>query len=478
MKLRFQTISGLLVAGLLLANTSNAQWTRVGTNTYLTNTGDNVGIGTTTPAFKLDIVGTGNASMSFKSTTGNANVLLDRPNTTTTAGVNYRTAGTPYWQTGMINNSNYVVRNQALGASSIYCSYTTNYVGINTNSPDASLSVLNTSLIGIGTTGSFQIGGSATYNLVCDNNEVQARYNGTGSTLFLQYWGGDLSACASGGSANIYGPTYLSQTLNVTGNTSLGSNLYVTGNVGIGTSTPTYFLDVRGTTSFGQFKASSSWAGLIIDKAASTDNGYVIHRTAGADRWVEGTIGNEDFCVRYWPSGVNALTINTSNNVGIGTASPGYLLDVQGPTSGSSYYNINSNVNYVGSSDIRALYASSHPADGYGYGAQLYGGYYGLYSYCNDGAYGYGVGVYGAASGTAGTQYGVYGYASGGSTNYAVYASGLTYSTGGYSSSDAKLKKDIQPIANAMDIVNQLQPRTYTFRTSEYNYMGLPHKLH
>ena len=469
MKLKIHSITGLLVAGLLVANSANAQWTRVGTNTYLTNTGDNVGIGTTTPAFKLDVVGTGNASMSFKSSTGNANVILDRFNTSSTAGVNYRTNGTPYWQTGMINTNNYVIRNQALAGTAIYCSYTNNWVGINTNSPDAALSVASTSLGGIATTGSFQIGGLATTNLVLDNNEVQARYNGGGSTLFLQYWGGDINACQSGGSASFYGP------LNVSGVASLSSNLYVAGNVGIGTTTPTYQFDVVGSYSFGQIKGTSSWAGLIIDKATAADNGYVIHRTGGLDKWTEGTIGNDNFCLRNWPLGLNAFTVDAANNyIGIGTAAPAYLVDVQGNTAGSSYYNVNSTVNYVGSSDLRAFYGTSHPADGYGYGIQTYAGYYGGSFICNDGTYGFGVGAYGQATGTTGTQYGVYGYAGGGTTNYAVYASGLTYSTGGYSSSDAKLKKDIRVIDNALAKINQLQPRTYTFKTDEYKYMGLP----
>ena len=60
--------------------------------------------------------------------------------------------------------------------SNIY--YNLGYVGIGTSTPDATLAVANTSLGGIATPGSFQIGQSNTYNLVCDNNEVQARYNG------------------------------------------------------------------------------------------------------------------------------------------------------------------------------------------------------------------------------------------------------------------------------------------------------------
>lgn len=44
-------------AAVLLALPAMAQWTRVGSNTYTTNLGDNVGIGTTNPTQKLYVVG-------------------------------------------------------------------------------------------------------------------------------------------------------------------------------------------------------------------------------------------------------------------------------------------------------------------------------------------------------------------------------------------------------------------------------------
>ncbi|MBN2175442.1 MAG: tail fiber domain-containing protein [Bacteroidales bacterium] len=116
--------------------------------------------------------------------------------------------------------------------SSIY--YNLGNVGIGTATTDATLSLANTSLGGIATPGSFQIGQSDTYNLVCDFNEVQARYNGTGSTLFLQYWGGDISACASGGTASFFGPV------------SMYSNLNASGRIGI-KSIPSYDLHINST---------------------------------------------------------------------------------------------------------------------------------------------------------------------------------------------------------------------------------------
>lgn len=58
---------GALLAPFATADTVFGQWTRVGTDTYLTNTGDEVGIGTTTPSAKLQVL---NGSVLFNGTTG------------------------------------------------------------------------------------------------------------------------------------------------------------------------------------------------------------------------------------------------------------------------------------------------------------------------------------------------------------------------------------------------------------------------
>lgn len=143
----------------------------------------------------------------------------------------YYNAGTsaiPAWSLMGGNSSQW----QSSG-SDIY--YNLGKVGIGTSTLDAALSVSNTSLQGIATTGSSQIGQSDTYNLVFDNNEVQARSNGAGSTLYLQYWGGNIELCSSGGSSTFYGPI------------NSYSNLTAYGRIGIKT-TPNYDLDINSTS--------------------------------------------------------------------------------------------------------------------------------------------------------------------------------------------------------------------------------------
>ncbi len=81
------------------------------------------------------------------------------------------------------------------------------------------------------------------------------------------------------------------------------------------------------------------------------------------------------------------------------------------------------------------------------------------------------VGVWGSAYGGS-TNYGVLGDVPGGG-NYAGYFDGNVYASGTYTSSDQKLKKNIQPLTGAMDIIKMLAPKTYEFRIGEFPGMNL-----
>ncbi len=132
-------------------------------------------------------------------------------------------------------------------------------VGIGTTSPAARLNVeSSSSLGGLSTTGSFQIGPSNNYNLAMDNNEVQARNNSTASNLYLQYWGGNVEVCSSGGIANFYGPVNLPF-----------SNLTVGNRIGIGTTTPAYDLDVTSTDYSAGYILSPYNGGTVLNIVAS-----------------------------------------------------------------------------------------------------------------------------------------------------------------------------------------------------------------
>lgn len=84
------------------------------------------------------------------------------------------------------------------------------------------------------------------------------------------------------------------------------------------------------------------------------------------------------------------------------------------------------------------------------------------------------VGVWGEGHGGR-FAYGVFGYASGGTAqNYAGYFSGDVHATGTYTSSDESLKQNVEDLSGAMDLINQLEPKTYEFLTDQFDYLNLP----
>ena len=123
-----------------------------------------------------------------------------------------------------------------------------------------------------------------------------------------------------------------------------------------------------------------------------------------------------------------------------------------------------------------------------------YGAGHGIYGYTAGGSssdpngisgvYGYNAGIGYGVGGYGTTGSGTYGYSSGyvgvwGSTgntgSYAGYFQGNVYTTGTYTSSDRKLKKDIKDMTGGMDIISKLKPRTYEFRQDgNYKLMNLP----
>ena len=175
-------------------------------NGTIFDNGTNVGIGNVAPTAKLHVTGTtrlqgATSIIGATAVTGNissAGVVTASGGNSTNWNLAFTrvpagtTSRVPRW-----SGTAYV-------AGTIFDNATN--VGIGTTTPACKLAVANNSMGGIATVGSFQIGENNTTNLVLDNNEVQARANGAGSPLFLQFWGGDINACNAGGTASFNGP--------------------------------------------------------------------------------------------------------------------------------------------------------------------------------------------------------------------------------------------------------------------------------
>jgi hypothetical protein len=87
----------------------------------------------------------------------------------------------------------------------------------------------------------------------------------------------------------------------------------------------------------------------------------------------------------------------------------------------------------------------------------------------------YNYGVYGKACLASQRNYGVYGTICQGSPGYAGYFDGALYATSGpWGPSDASLKQNIEPFENALDIISQLQPKTYEFIPDINSEINLP----
>jgi hypothetical protein len=83
-------------------------------------------------------------------------------------------------------------------------------------------------------------------------------------------------------------------------------------------------------------------------------------------------------------------------------------------------------------------------------------------------------GVYGYACGAT-QNYGVYGTICQGSSGYAGYFDGPIYaSSSPWVISDASLKQNIESFENALDVISQLQPKTYEFVSNPDSDINLP----
>jgi hypothetical protein len=244
--------------------------------------GSNVGIGTASPQNNLHISGAASsdaANIRIDSTTQYGGLVINE-NTTFRTILGYGNAGNIFQNAQTDSTALRAANYLHLGASSA-ATLTINSsdnVGIGTTSPNAKLDVSGSVLI----SGSLTVSGSSTFTNI-------------GPAVF---------------------------TGSITQNASTAS---FGGLVGIGTTTPAYKLDVNGTGRFA--------SGLDVDS-------YILTRTKlqiSNGRLFE-LIGTSDALNIYDGSaGLSRIYISGSGNVGIGTTTPGYRLEVKSGASNSFF---------------------------------------------------------------------------------------------------------------------------------------------
>ena len=99
----------------------------------------NVGIGTTAPATRLHVSGTG--------------IIRARINSDSNAGVALTLSDQPGWSVATANTGHFQIFNDAVGSNAVWIDKTNNNVGIGSTSPGQKLDVLGDVRIGTGTTG-------------------------------------------------------------------------------------------------------------------------------------------------------------------------------------------------------------------------------------------------------------------------------------------------------------------------------------
>ena len=111
-------------------------------------------------------------------------------------------------------------------------------------------------------------------------------------------------------------------------------------NIGVGTSSPAWKVDVNLTTggdgAFVRVKSTNTngYAGMIIDRLNTADNGYIIHRTNGTSEWYVGEMtANTDYQISRIVGGDGTFAIeHATGDVGIGISNPAQRLHVVGTT--------------------------------------------------------------------------------------------------------------------------------------------------
>ncbi|MBW1666975.1 MAG: hypothetical protein JRJ66_02760 [Deltaproteobacteria bacterium] len=335
------------VSGEVSGKVNSTAWNRSGTNVFLANTGDSVGIGTTSPGKALDVVGairitesdSENPALYFEDTNSanyyryiydsGANLVIT--DTETGGGIKIET---PNDAAGSFTVE------AADGETAIKWDDSSNYLRLMEDGGN----------VGIGTTGPSE----------------KLHVYGTGNTRALI--NSDASGSASLGlKVGTNNPAYIYS--HMTGNSDLrfttdGFNdrmvITNTGNVGIGTTEPDGILEVQKTDGTAHVKISTENSAYSPELYLANYNGqdaYIGFASTGGKLHISEFGGT-----RY-----DRMTIDQNGKVGIGTTEPGYKLHVNSGTTDeiAKFYSSDTDARILIEDSSDVLYIGTESNKGY-----------------------------------------------------------------------------------------------------------------
>lgn len=319
-----------------------------------------------------------------------------------------------------------------------------------------------------GTTGGqVVIGTEGSYHVQYDNNGIQASSGVGASTLYQNYWGGNIDMLGF---------------LNSTGNLSVdGGGLYYqnsTNRVGIGTTAPASSLHVVGNEA--RLSTSGNTARYI---SLRTDGAGLDVNAAGGFLYLSSSSGEVRINNNNLLRAYKGVRVSGNND---GTA---WSLGVNGQTILRGYTNVRrtdvsgeaaflGEMNHTGNSDDPGVLGRNEIAANYGVGVQGEGYYRGVRGYSIFNGTGTRAGVWGSASGGAAANYSVYGAGASGASdpnnNYGGYFVGrLAYTGSLVNASDARLKTNLKEVEPVLEQINRLDVKHYEFKKEMIEKMGV-----
>ncbi|MDD4406336.1 MAG: hypothetical protein PHO36_16430, partial [Parabacteroides sp.] len=298
-----------------------SKWTTSGTKTYLTATGNNVGIGVTSPTAKLDIAG--NMKVSGLIYSGNSLYVQQNIYTINASSLDVNT-----WYPVTFGSNNLQldceIQSPGLGGAAAYNKNVIRFLLVAQGWTDLpkrleilSYGVYESNEITIGAIAygtkngerAVYIRGGMSYQFKCNAVPTlrSTSYSfGTDPNIETYTPTVDLGSLGTNITrAWVYTETP-STSIGISKFSTIysGGNIYASGNIGVGNTTPGYKLDVSGTGRF---------TGVVIvgtpsESTHAATKGYVDSMFSGSGPWTL--------------SGSNIYATNTSHKVGIGTISP------------------------------------------------------------------------------------------------------------------------------------------------------------